>query len=872
MSNNGPHLSRRLAFAVAVTLLVTTFVYIFLSYTNERREYMHLLAGQADEYLDVVTSQLAFPLYNVNQDAVTVIGDSFAVNNLIAAITIKADKGTIAYTFRKPHTGAALSRFNTIRYKGEVMGTVNIELTAEPYERRSLAMLRSHLLNLAITTVLVVFITMIILRAMLKKPLEFLHDSVSSLAEGKEFIIPENTYAEFESTLKTTTAMAHKISQQMQELREAEKKYRDIYFNAVEGLFQSSLEDCFISLNPASVKLLGYTTSEEALSSITSIKDQLYADKASFHKIHQLLLNNGQLSGFEVQFKRKDGGLFWASLTMRAVVDAAGSLLYHEGSMIDITKSKQKEQAEREREVALRANKAKSNFLAKISHEIRTPMNAILGMAELLSESSLTEGQKKNLDNLQMAGTHLLNIISDILNYSRLADKGIQLEYLALDLHELAQECVTLMEPTATKKGLSVKLIYDDALPPFVLGDPLRLKQVLVNLLGNAIKFTEQGEVTLKLEAVPVEQLKNSPETAPLTADTPADSVFLRASVIDTGIGIAPEAIPRLFQQFSQADSSITRKFGGTGLGLAISREIITLMNGTIWIESEINKGSRFIAVLPLCPATELHALSQPASATDAEPAQEIFLKPMKLLLVDDSDMNREMIVAYLENQPITVIEADNGRDAMELAAYEGFDLILMDIEMPDMDGVTATRNIRAHEQQAATSQTPIYALTAHAIKEQEIECLKAGFNLVLTKPLRKKVLLEALQKINSPDRSPAIDFPQLIEEFTDDSQLALNMLHKYNSRIPAILQDAQAALDGSDFELLRQLAHRNKGTAANLTAYPLSTAAGNLETAAQAGDAIECARCLEAFCFECSEMTECINQIDYTYQKGMIV
>ncbi|NCD34308.1 MAG: response regulator [Spartobacteria bacterium] len=861
MAGNNPSLSLRLALAVAITVLAATALYAFSTYYTERAAYMRLLNQRADEYLGALVSQVTYPIYNVNQEAVNIIGSSFVLNELIASVSVKAEKGTIAYSHKNTNMTIAVTRSRDAYFNDELMGTVSIELTAEPYIARINSMFKSLLLNLLITLSVVVFITSFILRTLLKKPLESLHYGVTALANGNEFTTPANTYAEFEPTLMATQLMAQKISQQMTDLQAAKKKYKDIYINSIEGIFQSTLDDRFINVNPALVKMFGFDSKEETLASIKSIKNQVYVNMDDYHSLWKLLKKNGRVSAFETQFRRKNGETMWGSISVYMVRDQHGGILYNEGYVIDISERKQKEQALIEREIALKANEAKSHFLAKISHEIRTPMNAILGMAELLQESSLSEKQHHRLKIIQSSGNHLLKIINDILNYSRLSDSGIELESLPVDLFETVRDCMVMMDIRAQKKGLSLTLDYSAELPHVILGDQLRLRQVFVNLLSNAVKFTEQGGITLKLEAVSRSRLLDCKHTVQLVSDTSPDASFARLTVMDTGIGMAPETIPKIFQQFAQADASITRKYGGTGLGLAISLEIIRHMDGCLWVESELNKGSSFIAVFPLCRVDE--RLTQRPAVLQVDPLP-VTLPPMKILLADDHDINREMIVGFLEKQPVTITEAANGREVVELWLNNSFDVILMDLEMPEMDGVTATKAIRTHEKESNKPITPIYALTAHALTETTENCLSIGMQLVLTKPISKQLLIQSLHKIETtPDHAPhPVNMEHLMRDFADNGELAFKLLRKYHARIPVMLEELSAAIASKDWELVSRIAHRNKGTSANLTAYAVSDAAAMLDTAARRSDERECMRFHNALQKECASFSKFVEQL----------
>ncbi|ABK45115.1 histidine kinase [Magnetococcus marinus MC-1] len=387
-------------------------------------------------------------------------------------------------------------------------------------------------------------------------------------------------------------------------------------------------------------------------------------------------------------------------------------------------------------------NKEKSLFIANISHEIRTPLNAIIGLGELLQEEITDFEHKRQLNILTSAGDNLLLLINDILHLSKIESGSMLIEENIFSLQNLLNNTVGMFEQGASKKGLYLKVEVKNALPSFVKGDIHRLRQVLFNLLGNAVKFTSCGGVTLTVSALENDRLS--------------------FSVSDTGIGIPSSLQEKIFLPFQQADSSITRKFGGTGLGLAITQSLIVQMQGNLSVESHEGTGSTFTFDLPL-PETDPpqnHLLNSSSDNSIASPAvdrrqwerQKICAdstanKPAKrILLVDDSEDNRSLIQAYLRRYPHALTTAENGKEALTLVKEKHFDIIFMDIQMPVMDGLSATRAIRAWElTQQSNRNVPIIALTAHVMLEDEKKSIDAGCNFHLTKPIKKARLIDII-------------------------------------------------------------------------------------------------------------------------------
>ena len=382
---------------------------------------------------------------------------------------------------------------------------------------------------------------------------------------------------------------------------------------------------------------------------------------------------------------------------------------------------------ERARQEAVEASQAKSRFLANMSHEIRTPMNGILGMAELLQATPLDATQARYVQAVSTAAHALHGLLGDILDLSKIEEGKVRLERVDFDPAHLLAGVATIYRELGLARGVAVRTTIALQALPRVSGDPTRLRQVVTNLLGNALKFTDAGSVTLSAEPVP----------GPAGDGRP----WIRVAVSDTGIGMAPEQVDRLFRRFSQADSSTTRRFGGSGLGLVICKHLVALMGGAIHAQSAPGQGSRFWFELPLEAALD----TAPAGAEGADAAP----RPARVLVVEDNPVNRLVVQAMLDQLGMTVVLANDGAEALAAFEQHAVDLVLMDCQMPVMDGYEATRRIRASGHRRA--QVPVIALTAHAFAEDRQRCEAAGMNDYLPKPVTSEALARVLRRHLGP-------------------------------------------------------------------------------------------------------------------------
>ncbi|PWU14059.1 MAG: hybrid sensor histidine kinase/response regulator [Bdellovibrio sp.] len=385
------------------------------------------------------------------------------------------------------------------------------------------------------------------------------------------------------------------------------------------------------------------------------------------------------------------------------------------------------------------ANRAKTEFLATMSHEIRTPLHTILGFAEVLAGSSLTPDQKKCVAKIDKAGSQLLLTINDILDLSRIEAGKIHLEKTGFSYIQIIEEVTDILCKWANKKNLQFQLHVDPAVPRHLYGDPLRLRQIFMNIASNAIKFTAEGKISVNVRAHHRE----------------GNMHFIECSVSDTGIGIPGERIPSLFQRFSQVDSTVTRQFGGSGLGLAICKELVELMGGSIEVRSVVKKGSIFLFTIPFSSQGEVGSKTKEIADVRTDDGKASEASNLDILVVEDSLENQLLIEKFLDGFPWHLDFAKDGKEAIELFKKRKFDVILMDMEMPVLDGYSTTRTIRSLEADRRLQRTPILAQTAHALSVKIDESMNAGCDMHLSKPIKRidliKAILQCARLANAP-------------------------------------------------------------------------------------------------------------------------
>ena len=516
-----------------------------------------------------------------------------------------------------------------------------------------------------------------------------------------------------------------------QKLRKSESTLRVILDNSAAAITLTDEDERIISWNKFTEKFLGMNQKDLYLRPINS----LYPD-SEWKKIRNANIRKiGLKHHMETKIIHKNGSEMLVDLSVNVLKDKDKNVIGSVGMMQDITKQKEfQEMLIQAKLAAEEASSAKSIFLANMSHEVRTPMNTIKGMLDLTLDTKLDLEQKDNLFVAKDATDNLLNLINDILDLSRVEAGKITLENISFNLHNLAKSVYKGLVVIAREKKIDLKVNIDSNVPQVVEGDPVRLRQVLINLINNALKFTLEGVVCIEIRS---ESNKNSEH-------------ILKFSVIDQGIGIPKNKRDSVFNVFTQADDSTTRKFGGSGLGLAISKRLVDMMGGKIWIEGNKPKGSVFhftgvFKALKSYTTSGKSIYDELDNVIDNSSSKEN-LKDLQVLLAEDNLVNQKIAARMLEKQGCKVECASDGKEVLCIFRKEKFDIILMDVHMPKMDGLEATKIIREDEKKMK-QRTPIIALTARAMQDDRQKCIDSGMDGYVSKPIERELLFEEISK-----------------------------------------------------------------------------------------------------------------------------
>jgi PAS domain S-box-containing protein len=606
-------------------------------------------------------------------------------------------------------------------------------------------------------------------------------------------------------------------------LRQSEARWQFALEGAGDGVWDWNAQTNRVYYSPQWKRMLGFET-DEIGDTLDEWDSRIHPDDrdAVYAAINAHFSGEAPLYVSEHRVRGKDGGYRWI-LDRGKVIERSpdGSPLRVIGTHTDITGRKEMERALVDaREKAEVANRAKSEFLANMSHEIRTPLNGIIGMAQLLQLTHLTEEQQAYLKDMDISAASLLSLINDILDFSKIEAGKIALDCTVFSLKNSIENVAVSLSPGLREKYLTLTTDMDATVPDAVMGDQLRFRQILLNLLGNAVKFTEEGGVRLSARV----------------EERTEDQVRIRFSIADTGIGIAPEQLESIFTPFEQADASTGRRFGGTGLGLSICRKFVDLMGGRIWAESIPGEGSTFHFAIPFAlPPSKEKIAAAPEGRLPKETE-----RPLSILVAEDNEINKIFVTTLLKKLGHSCTCAENGLQTLEAWREARFDCILMDIRMPLMDGEEAAARIRAEETEG--TRIPIIALTAHSLQDERDRLLAGNFDGYLSKPLEVDRLMEFLATLcpgrpgigeHPPDPAaagamedrgglpaslPGIDLAAGIVNLGGDRELYLELLIDFAVRYGTVTRRLEEFLADDNTQTARDLAHSLKGVAGYLS------------------------------------------------------
>ncbi|MCP3942140.1 MAG: response regulator [Desulfobacteraceae bacterium] len=869
-----------------ITLVgVTTLVMTVFGVIDYYREYNARL-DKLHTKLNSITAQLSIalvnPMWTFNIPDISKIIESFMKDKEVYFVftedekrfigRIQNENGDTSPLHSKISSKELFFSETDIIFNGEKIGVLGVCLTTvfmkQELKRSLLYLLTSvFILNLSLIS-----ITFFVLMKTVFTPLKIIENYAikmcassgmeESQIQGKGFAKElknlKNSIQDMIGQLKNRYL---DLKKSQTALKEAEKKYREIFNNAVEGIFQTTLDGRLITANPALATILGYNSAQDILKSISNVVDDLYVKPSKRDDFLRIIDTKGRIQNFKTRVYRKDKSIISVSITAHSVFDDNQKLLYYEGVLENITQKRKAEELKIAKEAAEASTRAKNVFLASMSHEIRTPMNAILGLSDLALKTNLTTQQQDYIEKIGMSAHDLLGIINDILDFSKIEAGELNIDHVDFLLDDIWENLSDLFTEKSKIKGLKLLFAIEENIPPALIGDPLRVKQILINLIGNALKFTQKGKIIVRVSLV----------------EKTHDRVILQFSVKDTGIGIDQEKLTTIFAPFTQVEPFITRKYSGTGLGLSICKQLINMMDGKIWAKSKRGHGScfNFTTNFGLQPEGQ-----EPEFIRSKKNHNKIInmgdFKGIRILLVEDNSINRQVAVEILESRGIIVTNAENGMEAINIFSSRGnndllkFDAVIMDVQMPGMNGFEATRQIRQIElknlkNQKSNKKTriPIITMTAHAMIGDREKCISSGMDDYIAKPIDQDRLFKILKKWiplgadrphaakkedgsiektkeneNDPCQSdcleakalPEINFSKGLKRLQGNKKLYLKLLHEFVQNHADDIKKIKQAVEKKDIELAQRQLHTFKGVVKSIAADHLAQITQNLE------------------------------------------
>ena len=755
------YLTASLIAVVFLSSLVISTGIFFVLYGKSEAQFEQ----RANEALSHLSHSLESYLWHMEESSVVSLCDTFTGLDIVAYIKVTDHRGNGIYEYGKVEKDTIVKE-SIVVYEGIEVGTVRLGLTPTVFEEKVFETTWISLLSLLSVVLIVGFFTKVVLNRILAVPLEQLIGRIEAMADGRyEGVEREDPLAEMQLILSKFNEMAEQVRLRENELRVSEQKYRSLFETSIEGIIGTDSDFRIAMVNKVMADMLGYDELEMVGMPVSGI---VHPEEHEAHDIEVARRRDGASSRYERRLVRKDGGSvavivssspqfndkgeFSGSFSMITnitdlrMAQAELKLAYDQleqrvierteelnktnrllKSEIHIRKQTEKQIIEA-KEAAEAATRAKSEFLANMSHEIRTPMNAIIGMTHLAKMTQLTAVQKDYLNKIDISARSLLGIINDILDMSKVEAGMLSVESTGFRLNQVLEQLTSIISPRANEKKLEFLINVDKDVPPALVGDSMRLSQILINLCNNAVKFTDTGSVVVGIE----------------TLEMADDSVKLRFTVKDDGIGIKAEKIEELFQPFTQADASTTRKYGGSGLGLHLCNRLVELMDGSIGVESEVGKGSLFWVEITF-PIF---------NREDSEIVLPGELKGMRTLVADDNPTSRMILKGMLEQMGLAVDLAKSGGEALEMMRNtpeeDGYKLLILDWRMPEMNGVEAAAIILSDS--AIPIKPPMLMVSAYGNAELVRKTNEMGFKGLLFKPVNQSFLFNLVVEILGKD------------------------------------------------------------------------------------------------------------------------
>ncbi|WP_022660446.1 response regulator [Paucidesulfovibrio longus] len=661
----------------------------------------------------------AIPLFQPYDDASPLLRERFAGLN----------EPLVENAFYTDEWGSWLSGYAPFYdADGKRLGVLGVDISAE-----TVALYKAQLLNRALAifglTLPLILFAGAYLGKRIGQPIIAIKEGAERIGQGDlDTRVQVDSNDEVGILAESLNQMAEKLAQGRRELSDMVEQYRNIFENASEGIYQSTMDGRLITANTALVRMLGFETLDEFTSEIRSLGERVYVNAEDRRNFLLKLREEGRVEGMRLKLRRRDGVEFWVEDSAHYARSRTGETII-EGMVQDISARMERERAEQERRAAEAASQAKSEFLANMSHEIRTPLNAVMGLTDLLMRTEGTPRQMDYFRKIKSSSQTLLSVINDILDFSKIEAGRLELEEVRFSLYEVMANISEMFSHKAHEHDVELLVSIAEGTPCALVGDPVRLGQVLINLTGNALKFTKQGEVLVEVRP------------AELPADASGESLAaLEFAVRDTGIGIAPDRLDTIFDSFTQADSSTTRKFGGTGLGLSICKQITRLMGGSIRAESRgEGTGSSFVftAVFRTQPSeNEIKHL----------PPKD--LRGLRVLIVDDNSTARGILAAAVNSFHMEAHTADSGQKGLEMmaAADPPYDLVLLDWKMPELNGLETAKRIK---RDLKLDKTPIVCMVSAYGREDLIQQAEKSFlDAFLHKPVNQSFLFDTIMEL----------------------------------------------------------------------------------------------------------------------------